>query len=126
MVCILISKHHLLVINSLYYLLLLGSKTLGTKCIRTSFCVCWQTMIKTMSLGLSLIKVCLSVSLNQVFCMNLLCKTARLDRSKVRLNQSKHAVPEFCRKVSNVAQAHMTCRVKCFTNRLKGKTLTTF
>ena len=36
---------------------LLGSKTLETKCIRTSFCICWQTMIKTMSLGLSLLKV---------------------------------------------------------------------
>ena len=46
---------------------LLGSKTLGTKCIRTSFCICWQTMIKTISLGLGLLKVCLSVSLNRVF-----------------------------------------------------------
>ena len=26
---------------------LLGSKTLGTKCIRTTFVMCWQTMIKT-------------------------------------------------------------------------------
>ena len=34
------------------YIFLLGSKTLGTKCIRTSLCICWQTMIKTMSLGL--------------------------------------------------------------------------
>ena len=36
---------------------LLGSKTLGTKCIRTSICMCWQTMIKTFSLGLDLLKV---------------------------------------------------------------------
>ena len=36
---------------------LLGSKTLETKCIRTSLCICWQTMIKTMSLGLGLLKV---------------------------------------------------------------------
>ena len=36
---------------------LLGSKTLGTKCIRTSICICWQTMIKTFSLGLDLLKV---------------------------------------------------------------------
>ena len=36
---------------------LLGSKTLGTKYIRTSLCICWQTMIKTMSLGLGLLKV---------------------------------------------------------------------
>ena len=39
---------------------LLGSKTLetlGTKCIRTLLCICWQTMIKTMSLDLGLLKV---------------------------------------------------------------------
>ena len=24
--------------------IMLGSKTLGTKCIRTSFCTCWQTV----------------------------------------------------------------------------------
>ena len=55
-------------------------------------------MIKTMSLDLGFLKVCLSVSLNRVFCRDLLCKTTRLDRSK-------HAVPEFCKKVSNIAQA---------------------
>ena len=53
---------------------LLGSKTLGTKCIRTSFCICWQAMIKTLSLGLGLLKVYLSISLNQVFCRNLFVK----------------------------------------------------
>ena len=42
---------------------LLGSKTLGTKCIRTLLCICWQTMIKTFSLGLDLLKVCFNVSL---------------------------------------------------------------
>ena len=36
---------------------MLGSKTLGTKCIRTSLCIYWQTMIKIMSLGLGLLKV---------------------------------------------------------------------
>ena len=56
-------------------------------------------MIKIMSLALGLLKVCLSVSLNRVFCRNLLCKTTRLD-------QVKHAIPLFCRKVSNVAQAN--------------------
>ena len=53
---------------------LLGSKTLGTKYIRTSFCICWQAMIKTLSLGLGLLKVCLSISLNRVFCRNLFVK----------------------------------------------------
>ena len=36
---------------------LLGSKTLETKCIKISFCICWQAMIKTISLGLGLLKV---------------------------------------------------------------------
>ena len=31
----------------------------------------------------------------------------------------------FCR-ISNSAQAYMTCRVKCFTLSIKGKTLATF
>ena len=29
-------------------------------------------------------------------------------------------------EISNVAQAHMTCRVKCFIPSITGKTLTTF
>ena len=68
---------------------LLGSKILGTKCIRTSFCICWQTMIKTMSLGLDLLKVCLSVSLNRVFCKNLLCKTAKTQSIESKARSSK-------------------------------------
>ena len=44
-------------------------------------------MIKTMSLGLGLLKVCLSVSLNQAFCWNLLCKTTKLDQLKIRLDR---------------------------------------
>ena len=44
-------------------------------------------MIKTMSLGL--LKVCLSVNLNRVFCRNLLCKTVSLDWSKIRLDRSR-------------------------------------
>ena len=40
-------------------------------------------MIKTISLGLGLLKGCLSVSLNRVFSRNLLCKTAWLDRSRI-------------------------------------------
>ena len=93
---------------------LLGSKTLGTKYIRTSFCICWQTMIKTMSLGLGLLKVCLSVSLNRVFCRSLLCKIARLDRSKIRLDRSRIGALKILQNISNTAQVHMTCRVESF------------
>ena len=51
---------------------LLGSKTLetlGTKCIRTLLCICWQTMIKTMSLDLFVI---VWIKLNvETFCAKL-------------------------------------------------------
>ena len=39
------------------HLLLLGSKTLRTKYIRTSFCIYWKIIIKTMSLDLCLLKI---------------------------------------------------------------------
>ena len=42
---------------------LLGSKTLGTKCIRTSVVMCWQAIIKTLSLGLGLLNMCLFAKL---------------------------------------------------------------
>ena len=54
---ILQSRSHSIASNIYIYIYMLGSKTLGTKCIRTSFCICWQTMIKTMSLSLGLPKV---------------------------------------------------------------------
>ena len=59
--------------------ILLGSKTLATKCIRTSFCICQQTMIKTFSLGLDLLKVCFNVSLELSNCRKLLFNSTRLD-----------------------------------------------
>ena len=98
---------------------LLGSKILGTKCIRTLFCICWQTIIKTFSLGLDLLKVCFNVSLKLSNCRKLLFNSARLDRSKI-------VDKKFTAIFSNVAQAHMTCRVKCFTSSINGKTLATF
>ena len=54
---ILQSRSHSIASNIYIYIYMLGSKTLGTKCIRISFCICWQTMIKTMSLGLGLPKI---------------------------------------------------------------------
>ena len=105
---------------------MLGSKTVGTKCIRTSFCICWQTMIKTISLGLGLPKVCFNVSLKLSNCRKLLFNYARLDRSKNRLDRSRIVDQKFSAVFSNAAQAHMTCRVKCFTPSIKIKTLATF
>ena len=81
----------------------LSSKTLGAKCIRTSFCICWQTMIKTMSLGLGLPKVCFNVSLESSNCRKLLFNYARLDRSKNRLDRSRIADQKFSAVFSNAA-----------------------
>ena len=46
-------------------------------------------MIKTFSLVLDLLKVCLSVKLELSVLQNLLCKYAWLDQSKIRLDRSK-------------------------------------
>ena len=42
---------------------LLGFKTLKTNILELQFVICWQTIIKTQSLGLGLLKVCLIVKL---------------------------------------------------------------
>ena len=42
---------------------MLGSKTLGTNVLELQFVLSWQTMIKTWSLGLGLLKVCLLIKL---------------------------------------------------------------
>ena len=52
-------------------------------------------MIKTYSLGLGLLKVCLIVKLKSSDCGNYWTKFARLDRSKIRLDQSKHVQTYF-------------------------------
>ena len=46
-------------------------------------------MIKTFSLVLDLLKVCLYVKLESSVLQDLLCKFAKLDRSKIRLDRSK-------------------------------------
>ena len=112
--------------KNLIKLLLLGSKTLETKCIRTLFCICWQTMIKTFSLDLDLLKVCFNVSLESSNCRKLLFNSTRLDQLKNRLDRARIADHKFSAVFSNTAQDHMMCRVKCFTPSIKGKTLATF
>ena len=69
---------------------LLGSKTLGTNVLELQFILCWQTMIKTWSLGLGLLKVCLFVKLESSDCRTYWTKSTRLNRSKIRLDQSNH------------------------------------
>ena len=76
---------------------LLGSNTLGTNVLELQFVICWQTMIKTLSLDLGLLKVYLLVKLESSDCRN-----------------------------SNSAQACLMCRILCFSPSIKGKTLDTF
>ena len=47
---------------------LLGSKTLRTNVLELQFVICWQTMIKTYSPGLGLLKMCLIVKLESSDC----------------------------------------------------------
>ena len=58
---------------------LLGSKTLGTNILKLQFVLYWQTMIKTYSLGLDLLKVCLLVKLESSDYRNYWTKSVRLD-----------------------------------------------
>ena len=65
---------------------LLGSKTLGTKCIRTSMCNVLANHDQNLESRFRLLKVCLFVKLESSELHNLLAKSARLDRSKIRLD----------------------------------------
>ena len=69
---------------------LLGSKKLGINVLELQFVFCWQTMIKTFSLGLGLLKVCLFVKLESSDCRIYWTKSVSLDRSKIRLDRSNH------------------------------------
>ena len=82
---------------------MLDSKILGTNILELQFVLCWQTMIKTWSLGLGLLKVCLFLKLESSDCRTYWTKSARLDRSKIRLDRSNH-VQIFFLQNSNSAQ----------------------
>ena len=58
---------------------LLGSKTLGTKCIRTSMCNVLANHDKKLESRFRLLKVCLFVKLESSDCRIYLSKSARLD-----------------------------------------------
>ena len=77
-------------------------------------------MIMAFSLVLDLHKVCFCVKLESSVLQDLLCKSTWLDRS------IEAQVDFFSTKISNSAQARLTCRVLCFALNIKGKTLATF
>ena len=115
-----------LVFNKGALWLVLGSKTLGTKYIRTSICNVLANHDQNLEFRFRLLKVCLCVKLESSDCRIYWTKFTRLDRSEIRLDRSNLVQIVFFYRISNSAQAHMMCRVLCFALRIKGKTLTTF
>ena len=105
---------------------MLGSKTLGTKCIRTSTCNVLANLDQNLESRFRLLKVCLFVKLDTSYCRIYWTKSTRLDRSKIRLDQSNLVQIIFSAKFPTQPMPDLTCRVSCFTPSIKGKTLTTF
>ena len=59
-----------------------SSSQFKSQCIKTSLCICWQTVIKTFSLGLGLLKVWFDVGLESSNCRKLLfnsCKARSIE-----------------------------------------------
>ena len=75
---------------------------------------------------LGLLKVCLCVKLESSDCRIYWTKSTRFDRLKIRLDLSTLVQINFSTEFSNSAQAHLTCRVVCFTPSIKRKTLAMF
>ena len=67
---------------------MLGSKTLETKCIRTLICNVLANHDQNLKSRVRLLKMCLFIKLESSELQDLLAKSARLDRSKIRLDQS--------------------------------------
>ena len=98
---------------------LLGSKTLETKCIRTSICNVLTNHDQNLDSRFRLLKVCLFVKLESSNCKIYWSKSARLDQSNlVQIN--------FLQNFPTRPKPGLTCRVLCFTPSIKGKTLATF
>ena len=67
---------------------MLGSKTLETKCIRTSIYNVLANHDQNLESRFRLLKVCLFIKLKSSDCRIYWTKFARLDRSKIRLDRS--------------------------------------
>ena len=105
---------------------LLGSKTLGTKCIRTSMCNVLANHDQNLKSRFRLLKVCLFVKLESSNYRIYLSKSIRLDQSKIRLDQSNHMQIIFFAEFPTQPKLNLSCRVLYFTPSIKGKTLATF
>ena len=105
---------------------LLGSKTLGTKCIRTSICNVLANHDKKLEFRFRLLKVCLFVKLELSDCRIYLYKSARLNRLKIRFDRSNLVQINFLQIFPTQPKPNLMCKVLCFTQSIKEKTLATF
>ena len=67
---------------------MLGSKTLGTKCIRTLICNVLANHDQNLKSRFRLLKMCLCVKLESNDCRIYWTKFTRLNRFKIRLDRS--------------------------------------
>ena len=105
---------------------MLGSKTLGLNVLEFQFVMLAnhdQNVLVLFRLAQSIFFLC-KVGIKQL--QDLLCKYAWLDRSRIRLDRLKVMQIVFFCRISNLAQACLTCRVLCFVLSIKRKTLSTF
>ena len=107
-------------------MVVLGSKTLETKCIRTSICNVLANHDQNLVSRFKLLKVRLFVKLESSELQDLLAKSAMLDQSKIRLDRLNLMQIIFSAKFPTQPKLGLTCRVLYFTPNIKGKTLTTF
>ena len=80
--------------------LVLGSKTLGIKCIRTLICNVLANHDQNIESRFRMLKVCLFVKLESSDCRIYWTKYVRLDRSKIKLDQLNHVQIYFSAEFS--------------------------
>ena len=107
-------------------MVVLGSKTLETKCIRTSICNVLANHDQNLVSRFKLLKVRLFVKLESSELQDLLAKSAMLDQSKIRLDRLNLVQIVFSIEFLTQPKPSLTCRVLYFTPNIKGKTLVTF
>ena len=99
----------------------LGSKTLGTKCIKTSMCNVLANHYQNLKSRFRLFKVCLFVKLDLSELQDLLAKSASLDRSKIRLDRLNLVQINFLQIFSNTTQAQFDMQGFIFYSKYKKK-----
>ena len=104
----------------------LGSIELGTNVLELYFVMLANHDQNVLVLFRLAQSICFLCKVGIELLQDLLCKSAWLDQSRIRLDRLKLMQIVFFCRISNLAQAHLTCRVLCFVLSIKGKTLATF